>query len=178
MDSIRWTKISVIDCCYFETNQPVPDGGIQILGQDITSTIRDNIISSVYEGDGNVLIYLEDARDTLIEGNQFSSCTSNKVTGYCYPQPKTTAISAAEGGVEGITLIGNRYSPWISREIDFKESDLKELTRVEQGFIKASVGSGSPLVSDCDSSEEFGRMRVDGSTGDLWICVASGWISK
>jgi len=46
------------------------------------------------------------------------------------------------------------------------------------GYIQLDVSSGLPPAEDCDSIDEIGRMKVDDSTTDLYICTSSGWVVK
>ena len=46
------------------------------------------------------------------------------------------------------------------------------------GYIQLALTSGSPDSGDCDEATERGRMKVDDTAGLLYICVASGWVSK
>lgn len=46
-----------------------------------------------------------------------------------------------------------------------------------QGYTQIATTSGSPPPADCNSSV-YGRMKVDPTAGQLWICVSGGWIGK
>lgn len=45
-------------------------------------------------------------------------------------------------------------------------------------YLQLDLTSGSPPSSDCNSQSEWGRMKVDGSAGVLYVCVSSGWVAK
>ena len=47
-----------------------------------------------------------------------------------------------------------------------------------EGYVQLDLTSGSPPSSDCDETNERGRMKVDNSTELLYICVDSGWVAK
>ena len=46
------------------------------------------------------------------------------------------------------------------------------------GYTQLALTSGSPPAVDCNEVTERGRMKVDDTAGLLYICVASGWVSK
>lgn len=51
--------------------------------------------------------------------------------------------------------------------------------RVESGYIKLEVSSGSPPpISHCGNGTHRGRMVVDDVNNLLYICTQSGWITK
>ncbi len=50
--------------------------------------------------------------------------------------------------------------------------------QITDGYIQLDVSSGLPPTEDCDVMEEVGRMKVDDSTTDLYICTFSGWVTK
>ncbi|MCJ8345100.1 hypothetical protein MJH12_06140, partial [bacterium] len=45
------------------------------------------------------------------------------------------------------------------------------------GYIQLGTVSGQPPAGDCSASV-YGRMKVDPTSGLMWVCVASGWLSK
>lgn len=50
---------------------------------------------------------------------------------------------------------------------------------VTNGFINLDVtGGGQPDDAECDAANEYGRMILDETSGALWLCYQSGWISK
>lgn len=51
--------------------------------------------------------------------------------------------------------------------------------QIVNGYLQLDVtGGNSPASSDCDSSSEYGRMKVDETNSLLYICMSSGWVSK
>jgi hypothetical protein len=46
------------------------------------------------------------------------------------------------------------------------------------GYTQLALTNGIPPGTDCNDSLEHGRMKVDASSGFLYICVASGWVAK
>ena len=46
------------------------------------------------------------------------------------------------------------------------------------GYISTGLTTGQPPAADCDASEEYGRMKADAATGNLWLCAQSGWVAK
>ena len=73
----------------------------------------------------------------------------------------------AAGGTSGATVIAAPASAYVAVANDLEI----------QGYTQIATTSGSPPAADCNSSV-YGRMKVDPSTGRLWICVSGGWISK
>ena len=73
----------------------------------------------------------------------------------------------AAGGTSGATVIAAPTGAYVGIANDLQV----------QGYTQLATTSGSPPVSDCNSSV-YGRMKVDPSTGLLWVCVGTGWISK
>lgn len=46
------------------------------------------------------------------------------------------------------------------------------------GYLQLALTAGAPPAGDCDAANERGRMMVDSAAGLLYICVASGWVTK
>ena len=46
------------------------------------------------------------------------------------------------------------------------------------GYAQIDLTSGAPSSTDCDASNERGRMVVDSAAGVLYVCVDSGWRAK
>jgi hypothetical protein len=46
------------------------------------------------------------------------------------------------------------------------------------GYIQLDTSSGTPPLVDCDGIDEIGRMKVDNTTTDLYICTILGWVAK
>ena len=49
---------------------------------------------------------------------------------------------------------------------------------VTNGYFELDTSSGVPPAEDCDGIDEIGRMKVDSSSTDLYICTSSGWVTK
>ena len=53
---------------------------------------------------------------------------------------------------------------------------------ISEGYLKLDTSGGTPPSSDCDSADEVGRMKVDSSTINLYICMVKdgsiNWITK
>ncbi len=51
---------------------------------------------------------------------------------------------------------------------------------VTNGYFELATSSGTPLSSDCNASDEYGRMKVDStaSSSNLYVCTPSGWATK
>jgi hypothetical protein len=45
-------------------------------------------------------------------------------------------------------------------------------------YLQLSTTAGSPPAADCDAVAERGRIKADSSANLLWLCTASGWVSK
>ena len=46
------------------------------------------------------------------------------------------------------------------------------------GYAQIDLTSGAPPSTDCDASNERGRMVVDSAAGVLYVCVDVGWLAK
>jgi hypothetical protein len=46
------------------------------------------------------------------------------------------------------------------------------------GYLQVDLTSGQPAGSDCNAASQYGRMKLDPTTGKLWLCASGGWISK
>ncbi len=46
------------------------------------------------------------------------------------------------------------------------------------GYTQLDLTSGTPPSTDCDASNERGRMVVDSAAGVLYVCVDVGWLAK
>ena len=48
------------------------------------------------------------------------------------------------------------------------------------GYIQLDTSSGVPSSSDCNNTNEVGRMKVDStaSSNKLYVCTPSGWVTK
>lgn len=55
-------------------------------------------------------------------------------------------------------------------------SETEDITvvRVIDGYLQLDLSSGPPPAEDCTGQEHFGRMQVDPTTQELWICVQGG----
>ena len=73
----------------------------------------------------------------------------------------------AAGGTGGATVIAAPTGAYVGIANDLQV----------QGYTQLATTGGSPPPSDCNSGV-YGRMKVDPSTGLLWICASGGWISK
>jgi len=49
---------------------------------------------------------------------------------------------------------------------------------VTNGYIELDTSSGTPPSADCDASNEIGRMKVDSSNNNLYVCTNNGWQTK
>ena len=49
---------------------------------------------------------------------------------------------------------------------------------VSDGYLELDTSAGTPPAADCDQADEIGRMKVDGSNTNLYVCTASGWVTK
>jgi len=49
---------------------------------------------------------------------------------------------------------------------------------VTNGYIELDTSSGTPPSGDCDASNEIGRMIVDSSNNNLYVCTNNGWQTK
>jgi len=48
-----------------------------------------------------------------------------------------------------------------------------------EGYIQLDTVAGAPPSADCNSTSEYGRMKVDpAGNGTLWVCVQNGWIAR
>lgn len=48
-----------------------------------------------------------------------------------------------------------------------------------QGYLKISTTLGGvPNASDCDETQEYGRMKIDEVNALLYICTEAGWVGK
>lgn len=47
-----------------------------------------------------------------------------------------------------------------------------------EDYLQLALTSGSPPSSDCNSASEWGRMKVDAGAGVIYVCVASGWVTR
>lgn len=45
-------------------------------------------------------------------------------------------------------------------------------------YLQLDLTSGSPPSSDCNHATEWGRMKVDATAGVIYVCVASGWVTR
>jgi len=45
------------------------------------------------------------------------------------------------------------------------------------GYTQLDLTTNSPPAADCDDPSEYGRMKVDAVSEDLYVCVVSGWKS-
>lgn len=47
-------------------------------------------------------------------------------------------------------------------------------------YFEIATSAGTPPSSDCDASDEYGRMKVDStaSSSNLYVCTPSGWATK
>ena len=47
------------------------------------------------------------------------------------------------------------------------------------GYLQLSTVDGTPPEQDCDNASEYGRMKVDPTSGApaLYACTADGWIA-
>lgn len=64
----------------------------------------------------------------------------------------------------------------IKRVVITNEGNLEMIN----GYIQLDTVSGSPPSSDCDNTNEVGRMKVDstGLTSNLFVCTPIGWAVK
>ena len=46
------------------------------------------------------------------------------------------------------------------------------------GYMQLDTTSGAPPTMDCNAAAQYGRMKLDPATGNLWVCASSGWTSK
>lgn len=51
--------------------------------------------------------------------------------------------------------------------------------QIVNGYLQLDITNGNaPSSTNCDDSEEYGRMVIDETNSLLYICVSSGWVSK
>lgn len=50
--------------------------------------------------------------------------------------------------------------------------------QIEEGYLQLATSSGTPPATDCDAAAEVGRMKVDASNSNLYVCTNSGWVTK
>ncbi len=48
---------------------------------------------------------------------------------------------------------------------------------VTNGYIELDTSSGTPPAADCNASDEVGRMKVDVSLDNLYVCFSGGWVT-
>lgn len=49
---------------------------------------------------------------------------------------------------------------------------------ITNGYLQLDTNSGTPPSGDCDASNEIGRMKVDRSNNNLYVCTNNGWQTK
>jgi len=49
---------------------------------------------------------------------------------------------------------------------------------VSGGYIELDTTTGAPPVGDCDAVDEIGRMKMDDSNTNLYVCSSTGWVTK
>jgi hypothetical protein len=47
-----------------------------------------------------------------------------------------------------------------------------------EGYLQLDTLTAAPPAADCDEAAEYGRMKVDVTNSLLYICTASGWVTK
>ncbi|MCP4666074.1 MAG: hypothetical protein GY849_06880, partial [Deltaproteobacteria bacterium] len=47
-----------------------------------------------------------------------------------------------------------------------------------EGYVQLDTVAAAPPAADCDEASEEGRMKFDPVTEVLYICAASGWVTK
>jgi hypothetical protein len=63
-------------------------------------------------------------------------------------------------------------------DIGIGTSNPNSLLEVSNGYIELDTSNGLPPIVDCDAADEVGRMKVDNSNTNLYICTAVGWVTK
>lgn len=128
-----------------------PAARLHIRGDGLGVQRASIILESTFElGDTWAIISQDDAfKGTLI----FNNVSTN-----------TRTMTLTEDGYVGIGF-GNGMVP-------------NSRLEVTGGYFELDKSSGMPPASDCDSSSEVGRMKVDSSNTNLYLCTASGWVIK
>ncbi len=112
------------------------------------------------------LVMTRDAPGSL---SIISTSDAGTLDSECNPQEQNSGVPLAER----LRITAEKVSP------------TKDITvvKVINGYLQLDLSSGSPPSDDCSNEGHYGRMQVDPTTQELWICVqgagTSGiWVSK
>lgn len=70
---------------------------------------------------------------------------------------------------------GGNGTIYYDDNVGFGTSTPNSKLQIIDGYIQLDASSGVPPIKDCDGINEIGRMKVDDSNDNLYVCTASGW---
>jgi len=152
---------------------PIGDSDWIISGSDMFSAVSGNV--GIGTATPSQLLTLENGGSPRI----FVTDTSSGVT---------TEIGAQDGaGFMGTftttdlrILTGNdeRMRVTTDGKVGIGTTTPNSKLEVANGYIELDTSSGTPPSDDCDASNEIGRMIVDSSNNNLYVCTNNGWQTK
>jgi len=152
---------------------PIGDSDWTISGSDMFSAVSGNV--GIGTATPSQLLTLENGGSPRV----FVTDTSSGVT---------TQIGAQDGaGFMGTftttdlrILTGNDERMRITTDgkVGIGTTTPNSKLEVTNGYIELDTSSGTPPSGDCDASNEIGRMIVDSSNNNLYVCTNNGWQTK
>ena len=90
-------------------------------------------------------------------------------------------VSSSSGNTPAVSFGLDNQDSWIdSGNFGFGTTKPNSKLEVTDGYFELDTSAGTPPSTDCDASNEVGRMKVDStaSSNKLYVCTPSGWATK
>ena len=87
-------------------------------------------------------------------------------------------VNASSGNTPVVSFGLDGQDSWIkSGDVGIGTSSPNSLLQVFGGYIQLDTVTATPPSADCDTSDEYGRMKVDNKVGtsNLYVCTPNGW---